>query len=327
MVHGDLQGTISSITRVLSSELIDLEEERAAEANGKAFKSTDARKNNIKAPLEPCPVCGSMKHWAKKCWQNVNADDETKRRAPKNTPAGQAWAKKQSAAATGGTGKPEVAKKDQTSSDDATALLAQQDDLLAAALDNRESSDIDIGRAAIAIDENMSQDYINYLNSTGSLAACLSQDYQDYLSEESDDEEVDDSFSDEEEQHTIAQRLGTPLSDPVQGVPVSPPQSPPVPAIRPMAPILQNEPALLSQLENARQRLSARSTSPLASGSRDGRHLHDDTQGTITSTIRTSMPFRRTVHLTESTDEGHRDVLSAPQFHFYPLPLYMISPR
>ena len=39
--HGNLQGTISAIIRVLSSELIDLEEERAQEANGKAFKAGD----------------------------------------------------------------------------------------------------------------------------------------------------------------------------------------------------------------------------------------------------------------------------------------------
>ena len=69
-----------------------------------------------------------MKHWAKKCWQNVNADDETKRRAPKNTPAGQAWAKKQ--AATAGDpakpAKPEVARKEQTSANEAAALLSQQ---------------------------------------------------------------------------------------------------------------------------------------------------------------------------------------------------------
>lgn len=82
---------------MLSSELTDLEEERLQEANGRAFKAgQDARKNNIKPPTEPSPICGSMKHWARKCWQNVNADDETKNRAPKNTPAGQAlWAKKQ----------------------------------------------------------------------------------------------------------------------------------------------------------------------------------------------------------------------------------------
>ena len=70
IVHGDLEGTISSITRVLSSELIDLEEERMAEANGRAFKAkaADARKNNIKPPTTPCPICGSMKHWSKNCW-------------------------------------------------------------------------------------------------------------------------------------------------------------------------------------------------------------------------------------------------------------------
>ena len=57
IVHGDLEGTISSITRVLSSELIDLEEERMAEANGRAFKAKqDARKTNIKPPTTPCPI-------------------------------------------------------------------------------------------------------------------------------------------------------------------------------------------------------------------------------------------------------------------------------
>ena len=66
--HGDLQGTISAITRVLSSELIDLEEERVQDSNGKVFKASDARKTNIKPPTEPCPICDSMKHWARKCW-------------------------------------------------------------------------------------------------------------------------------------------------------------------------------------------------------------------------------------------------------------------
>ena len=103
IVHGDLQGTISAITRVISSELIDLEADRLEEANGKAFKAQDARKNNIKPITSPCPICGSMKHLSKKCWQNVNADDETKKRAPKNTPAGQAWARKQSASSSGQT--------------------------------------------------------------------------------------------------------------------------------------------------------------------------------------------------------------------------------
>ena len=156
IVHGDLQGTISAITRVISSELIDLEADRLEEANGKAFKAQDARKNNIKPITSPCPICGSMKHWAKKCWQNVNADDETKRKAPKNTPAGQAWARKQSAS----NGQPEPVtgktepEKQQASAGGEKALLAQQDDLLAAALDNQEASDIDVGRVALAFDED-----------------------------------------------------------------------------------------------------------------------------------------------------------------------------
>ena len=40
VVHGDLEGTVSSITRVISSELIDLENERIEEANGRAFKTS-----------------------------------------------------------------------------------------------------------------------------------------------------------------------------------------------------------------------------------------------------------------------------------------------
>ena len=74
-----------------------------------------------------------MKHWSKICWQNPNADDETKKRAPKNTPAGQAWARKHPASAAKGSSaatKTESDKPPQGEADEAAALLSRQDDLL-----------------------------------------------------------------------------------------------------------------------------------------------------------------------------------------------------
>ena len=190
VLHGDLQGTITSITRVISSELIDLETERLEEANGKAFKAQDAKKNHIKPPLTPCPICGSMKHWSKNCWQNPNADDETKKRAPKNTPAGQAWARKQSASAAKGNSavvKTESYKPPQGEAD-AAALLSMQDDLLAAALDNRDPSDIDVGRAALAY--GATGEYPSSNLPDPSLR--LQQDFFDYQSNDSEEFNDDD---------------------------------------------------------------------------------------------------------------------------------------
>ena len=98
-----------------------------------------------------------MKHWSKNCWQNANADDETKKKAPKNTPVGQAWARQQAAAtatAPSSTPPPTNAAQPPEASKNLTAaaLLAKQDDLLAAALDNPSGGEVDVGRAALAFD-------------------------------------------------------------------------------------------------------------------------------------------------------------------------------
>ena len=163
-----------------------------------------------------------MKHWARKCWRNVNADDETKKRAPKNTPAGQAWAKKQSAAAAAAPApalKTESAKKEVVATEEAAALLSTQDDLLAAALDNSEGMDVDMGRAALAFAYPSAITDNN--RPLGTPAASISgfQDYHDYLSD-SDDSVIHHLSEDEAEQAALAQHLNYQAHSPVHGLPV-----------------------------------------------------------------------------------------------------------
>ena len=322
VVHGDLQSTISAITRVISSELIDLETERLEEVNGKAFKAQDARKNNIKPPTTPCPICGSMKHWSKNCWQNPNADDETKKRAPKNTPAGQAWARKQTASTAKGNSaaaKSEPNKPPQEETEVA-ALLSKQDDLLAAALDNRDPSNIEIGRAALAF--NVADEYSSTNFPDPNIR--LQQDFFDYQSSESDDL-ID--FDDEEEDlhkptmlNPFAQRgeVRDASASLAVGRPISPPPVPALPAsqgLQPTPPDLQDDATMLSQLESARQRLNARALHPLHNNRREPQACNTS-QGSLTTTFRTNQQYHRTLQLTESTrEESGQTVNPLPKQH------------
>ena len=176
----------------------------------------------------------------------------------------------------------------------------QQDDLLAAALDNSTGVDVDVGRAALAFDDYSAvasgpsphQAYDNH----------TAQDFHDYLSDDSDVSFTSDLSPDEVEQLSLAQRLsGKPL-EPVHGFPLPTEESTPLP------PNVQDQPDLLHQLELARQRLSARPPAhSFGSGTTQDLSAGAISEGTITSTIRTSQPYRRTIHLTESTDGNDRE--------------------
>ena len=93
--YGDLTLTLNAITRTLTRAMFE-EQQRAAEAGsalqGKARpnKQPDARKR----VRVPCNICGKLNHDEKTCYQNVNADEATLKRAPMSSPAGQEWARR-----------------------------------------------------------------------------------------------------------------------------------------------------------------------------------------------------------------------------------------
>ena len=91
-------------------------------------------------PKDPCPLCKKMGHWKSQCFQNPNADLETKRlalRIAPKSPAGQALAKvkaaEKKAATTTTTTGPE--QKDE---DAAAALAAARMDDVVVHLDSDE---------------------------------------------------------------------------------------------------------------------------------------------------------------------------------------------
>ena len=177
-----------------------------------------------------------------------------------------------------------------------------QDDLLAAALDNSSGGDVDMGRAALAFD-----DYPAHFPGPlpqQSYPGHIPQDFQDYLSDDSNDSLASDLSPDELQQLSLAQQLN---NKPVHGFPVPSREAAPS-SYRPMPPDVQDQPDILSQLELARQRLSARPpTSSSDNYSSQGQDSDSMTEGTVTSSIRTSRPYRRTVQVTESTGGEDRD--------------------
>ena len=93
--YGDLPLTLGAITRTLTRAMFE-EQQRAAEAGsalqGKSrpSKQPDARKR----VRPPCTICGKDNHEALQCYQNVNADEATLKRAPMSSPAGKEWARR-----------------------------------------------------------------------------------------------------------------------------------------------------------------------------------------------------------------------------------------
>ena len=155
VVHGDLEGTKNAITRVLTHRVMDLECDRIEAQSNRALVtkpagSKDPRKTNLNKrgpPTTPCPICGSMKHWSIKCYQNPNADDDTKRRAPKESPAGKAWAQRQgkdAPAPAAGTD-----SRDKTCTEGKALTCDEEEDPLMRALDSAEGDSLIVGRAAI----------------------------------------------------------------------------------------------------------------------------------------------------------------------------------
>ena len=138
-----------------------------------------------------------------------------------------------------------------------------------------------------------------------------SQDFHDYQSD-SDDSNTNDLDEDEAEQAALAQWLDDRARSSVHGYPV-PARDANLPSILPVPPDVQEEPAILTQLEDARQRLSARPpSSSLSTNHNQVRDAEFVSEGTITPTIRTAIPYRRTVQVTESTTSDDRD---APRDH------------
>ena len=131
--------------------------------------------------------------------------------------------------------------------------------------------------------------------------------YYDYLSDEDDEDHEHD-----EDAEVPLDAPSPPLiapTIPVTANPVNPAVGFPLPWPIPMPvhgpPDIQVEPVLFSQLENARRRLNSRPTSSRTQSPSQQEEIANPTQsaseGTVTSTIRTELPYRRTVQVSEST--------------------------
>ena len=152
--HGDLSKTTAAITRCLAQHMARLDIKRMSIANKSARAMNaapppvraDPRKNFTNRPTTPCPVCGSMKHWKQQCYQNPNADEETKKRAPRSSPAGKAWSAQQG---KNNNTYRSVEKTEDKQACAGTATYAAEDPL-ERAFDSTEGDTIVVGRAALA---------------------------------------------------------------------------------------------------------------------------------------------------------------------------------
>ena len=153
IAFNDVHGTTECITTVLTSFLSQDDEaarEAAAaaekEAAGKGFMLKNGSKDPVKGGLNkrppdtPCPLCGKM-HWKDQCFQNHQANADTRKLALKYAP--------KSPAATGikasdynkprpkdKAKEPEAAPEAPTTGVTLTARQQSEDDILAAALDS-----------------------------------------------------------------------------------------------------------------------------------------------------------------------------------------------
>ena len=154
----DAEKTVQAITRVLTSQLVDdqfdlLEEQSDANHGSGLMGAQDPKKGGLtpgggKPPKNPCHFCGKL-HWSRKCFKNPNADDQTMKVAPKDSPAGMAWAKRLADKAAGKQATVPAAKVAEA----VDTADQSMDALLAYALDSSDGETITFGAANLAHDD------------------------------------------------------------------------------------------------------------------------------------------------------------------------------